>query len=225
MNNPNHIAIIMDGNGRWALKQGLLRNLGHNKGSEKVREITIYMAKRKDVSYLTLYAFSTENWKRPKKEVDFLILLLNKYLKKEEKTYTENNIKFNTIGDLKAFDIKTINMIEELKEKTKNNTSLTQTLALNYGSKNEIARAFNSIKNKQDINEEDISNALDTKDIPDVDLLIRSGGEKRLSNFMLWQSSYSEIFFIDTLWPDVEIDEIEKIIKDFVKIHRKFGNI
>lgn len=223
-NNLNHIAIIMDGNGRWATKKNLIRSKGHLAGMEKVREITTLIAK-KNIDYLTLYAFSTENWKRPKQEVSFLMSLLRKYLKSEESTYMDNNIKFNTIGDLSLFDTKTTKAISKLKEKTKTNTGLTQTLALNYGGRDEITRAVNTIKNLDIIKEEDITNALDSKDMPDVDILIRSGGDKRLSNFLLWQSYYSEIFFIDTLWPDITNEEIENIIQNFEKIHRRFGEI
>ncbi len=224
-NKLNHIAIIMDGNGRWAKNKNLIRSKGHLAGMEKVREITTLIAK-KNIPYLTLYAFSTENWKRPKQEVSFLMSLLRKYLKNEKKTYIDNNIKFNTIGDLSPFDKKTINAINELKNTTKENTGLTQSLALNYGSRDEITRAVNKIKdNIKEIKEEDITNALDSKTLPDVDVIIRSGGEKRLSNFLLWQSYYSEIFFINTLWPDISSLEIENIIEDFEKINRRFGEI
>jgi undecaprenyl diphosphate synthase len=223
-NKLEHIAIIMDGNGRWAKSRNKIRSKGHLAGMEKVREITTLIAK-KNIPYLTLYAFSTENWKRPKQEVSFLMSLLRKYLKTEESTYMDNNIKFNTIGDLSSFDKKTINSINKLKETTKINTGLTQTLALNYGSRNEITRAINKIKNLDNIKEEDITNALDSKNMPDVDVLIRTGGEKRLSNFLLWQSYYSEIFFINTLWPDITNLEIESIIQDFETINRRFGEI
>jgi len=224
-NKLNHIAIIMDGNGRWAKSRNLIRSKGHLAGMNKVREITTLMATI-NIPYLTLYAFSTENWKRPKQEVSFLMSLLRKYLKNEKKTYMDNNIKFNTIGDLSPFDKKTINAIDELKNNTKENTGLTQTLALNYGSRDEITRAVNSIKNDvKEIKEEDITNALDSRNIPDVDIIIRSGGERRLSNFLLWQSYYSEIFFINTLWPDITSLEIENIIEDFKNINRRFGEI
>lgn len=214
----------MDGNGRWAKKRNLIRSKGHLAGMEKVRELTTLIAK-KNIGYLTLYAFSTENWKRPQQEISFLMALLRKYLKSEEKTYMNNNIKFNTIGDLSLFNIKTIKSINKLKDKTKLNTGLTQTLALNYGGRDEITRAVNDIKNLDIIKEEDITNALDSRDMPDVDILIRSGGEKRLSNFLLWQSYYSEIFFIDTLWPDITTKEVEKVIQNFEKINRRFGEI
>ena len=224
-NKLNHIAIIMDGNGRWAKSRNLIRSKGHLAGMNKVREITTLMATI-NIPYLTLYAFSTENWKRPKQEVSFLMSLLRKYLKNEKKTYMDNNIKFNTIGDLSPFDKKTINAIDELKNNTKENTGLTQTLALNYGSRDEITRAVNSIKDDvKEIKEEDITNALDSRNIPDVDIIIRSGGERRLSNFLLWQSYYSEIFFINTLWPDITSLEIENIIEDFKNINRRFGEI
>ena len=223
MNKARHIAIIMDGNGRWAQNRGKKRTYGHEKGAEVVRSITEYCAKNEEVERLTLYAFSTENWKRPRLEVEYLMQLLEKYLQKELETYIKYNIRFEPIGDLRAFSKPLQKIINEVKEKTKNNDALVQSLALNYGSKNEIIRAINSLKNEQNITEEMISNALDCPS--DVDILIRTGGDKRLSNFLLWQSSYAELFFTDTLWPDFNIDELEKIIKKYKKIERRFGGL
>lgn len=223
MNKPKHVAIIMDGNGRWAKKRGKIRTFGHNEGAKKVIEIT-KKASDLDIKYLTLYAFSTENWKREKSEVDFLMKLLSKFLKKELKTLIDNNIKFRVIGDMSKLSRGLQNIIDNTIEKTKNNGGLTQILAINYGSRDEIIRTIKKIDNK-DISEVNISKALDTCDFPDVDLLIRTGGEKRLSNFLLWQSAYAELFFTDTLWPDFPMDEFETILKDFQKRTRRFGGI
>jgi len=223
-----HLAIIMDGNGRWAKAQGKTRTEGHKIGAEVVRDITTYCAKHEEIKYLTLYAFSTENWKRPKMEVEFLMNLLDKYLKKELDTYIKNEIKFEVIGDISKFSKKLQKRIEETKEKTKNFTKLTQVLALNYGSRNEITRAIKRLYEKNEkITEENISKNLDTGicNIPDVDLLIRTSGEIRLSNFLLWQVAYAEMFFTPTLWPDFTDKELNKIIDDFKKRDRRFGGI
>jgi len=219
-----HLAIIMDGNGRWAKKRGLKRIDGHKKGAETVRKITQYCAKNEEISILTLYAFSTENWKRPKMEVEFLMKLLDSYLEKELDTYIKNGIKFETIGDISKFTDKLKKRIEITKEKTKNNKKLTQVLALNYGSKNEITRAVKKIVEKnEEITEENIQNNLDIS--RDVDLLIRTSGEIRLSNFLLWQCAYAEMFFTNTLWPDFTPEELDKIIKLFHLRERRFGGI
>ncbi|AZV46833.1 di-trans,poly-cis-decaprenylcistransferase [Nautilia sp. PV-1] len=219
-----HIAIIMDGNGRWAKKRGLKRIEGHKKGAETVRKITEYCAQNDEISYLTLYAFSTENWKRPKMEVEFLMKLLENYLEKELETYIKNDIRFETIGDISKFSDKLKKRIELTKEKTKNNKKLTQILALNYGSKNEITRAVKKLIDKnEEITEENIQNNLDIS--RDVDLLIRTSGEIRLSNFLLWQCAYAEMFFTNTLWPDFTPEELDKIIKSFHLRERRFGGI
>ncbi len=219
-----HLAIIMDGNGRWAKKRGLKRIEGHKKGAKVVKEITTYCAKNEEISILTLYAFSTENWKRPKMEVEFLMKLLDNYLEKELDTYIKNEIKFETIGDISKFSDKLKKRIEITKEKTKNNKKLTQVLALNYGSKNEITRAVKKIIEKnEEITEENIQNNLDIS--RDVDLLIRTSGEIRLSNFLLWQCAYAEMFFTNTLWPDFTSEELDKIIKLFHLRERRFGGI
>lgn len=223
-NNPSHIAIIMDGNGRWAQAQGKNRTFGHEKGSEVVRTITTYCAKNPEIDRLTLYAFSTENWKRPKLEVEFLMKLLQKYLNQELPTYLEGNIRFQPIGDLSAFSTSLQNTIREVKEATSHCTGLIQSLALNYGGRDEIVRAAVSLQASQTpISLDLISQTLDSS--IDVDLLIRTGGDHRLSNFMLWQSAYAELFFTDTLWPEFTTDELEQIIHKFKKVERRFGGL
>lgn len=228
LNNLKHLAIIMDGNGRWAEERNLKRTEGHKEGANVVRDITKWCAKN-NISYLSLYAFSTENWSRPKIEIDFLMKLLEKYLTKEVSTYMENNIRFKVIGDMLGFSNKLRDLILSLEEKTLKNTSLTQILALNYGAKDELARAVSKIKIKDNITKDEvlklIESNLDTAEIPDVDLLIRTGGEKRLSNFLLLQSAYAELYFSDTLFPDFRSDELEKIIDEFKGRNRRFGNI
>ena len=220
-----HIAIIMDGNGRWAESKNKKRVEGHKVGAEVVREITTYCAES-NLEYLTLYAFSTENWSRPKTEVDFLMKLLNNYLKNELKTYTKNNIRLQVIGDTSKFSTALQKTINKTIELTKNNTALTQVLALNYGSRDEIVRAVNFMKNNNiEFTIDNISNNLDTAGIPDVDLLIRTSGEQRLSNFLLWQLAYAEFFFTDTLWPDFTSKELQEIIDKFSKRVRRFGGI
>lgn len=221
----NHIAIIMDGNGRWAKEKGLKRIKGHEKGADVVREITTHCAKI-GIKYLTLYAFSTENWKRPKSEVEFLMKLLDKYLKNELKTLMDNDIRFEAIGDMSKFSPSLQKRIELTKEKTKNNHKMTQILALNYGARDEITRAVKElVKNSQEINEENISKNLDTKNFPDPDILIRTSGEVRISNFMLWQLAYSEMFFTQTLWPDFSANELDEIIEKYKTRERRFGGI
>ena len=294
MSELKHLAIIMDGNGRWAQSHNKPRREGHKAGASVVREITTWCAKH-TIEYLTLYAFSTENWKRPKAEVDFLMKLLRQYLKNEKKTYLENNIRFKAIGDISSFSNPLKEMIFDLEESTQNNTNLTQILALNYGSRNEIARCFQKLlrasregngrsgqeqrenlaglmegfggdlageregklggspmgsgagnttgdKNSEgsgfcagdtwEALEEDtacieqaISAHLDTHFAPDVDLLIRTGGEMRISNFLLWQISYAELHFTQTFWPDFTTRELENIITEFRTKSRRFGGL
>jgi undecaprenyl diphosphate synthase len=222
---PLHIAMIMDGNGRWAKERGLKRTAGHKKGAEVVREITTYCAKI-EIKYLTLYAFSTENWERPKLEVEFLMNLLDKYLKEELKVYLENNIKFKAIGDLTRFSKALQNRIQKTEELTKQNTGLTQVLALNYGSKDEIIRAIKKLNEKElEVNEKNLESCLDTAGMPPVDIMIRTSGEVRLSNYLLWQNAYSEMFFTQTYWPDFTESELDDIISDFSKRERRFGAI
>jgi len=224
MNRAKHIAIIMDGNGRWAELQGKKRVKGHEQGAQVVKDITTFCSNHFEIERLTLYAFSTENWKRPRLEVEFLMKLLEKYLRNELPSYLENNVKFEPIGDLREFSKSLQKTIQEVKDKTAHCDGLVQSLALNYGSRNEIVRAVNNLKNSQDtITESMLSDALDCKH--DIDLLIRTGGDHRLSNFLLWQAAYAELFFCNTLWPDFTISDLEKIIKKFTKIERRFGGL
>jgi undecaprenyl diphosphate synthase len=224
MNEITHIAIIMDGNGRWAELQGKKRVKGHEAGANVVRDITKYCSNHKDIERLTLYAFSTENWKRPRLEVEFLMQLLEKYLKNELSAYLESNVRFEPIGDLRAFSKSLQKTILDVQEKTAHCDGLGQSLALNYGAQDEILRAINSLKSAEgDITQEMFNNALDCSH--DVDLLIRTGGDHRLSNFLLWQSAYAELFFTDTLWPDFTSTELESIIQDFTQIERRFGGL
>jgi undecaprenyl diphosphate synthase len=223
-NEIRHIAIIMDGNGRWAEAQGKKRVKGHEKGAEVVRDITTFCSNHKEIERLTLYAFSTENWKRPKYEVDFLMKLLDNWLKKELPVYLANDIRFKAIGDISGFSSKLQRTIKDIEEKTLTCKGLTQSLALNYGSKNEVIRAVNSlIEQKIEVTEASLEYALDTS-MP-VDILIRSGGDNRLSNFLLWQSAYAELFFTETLWPDFTPDELQSILEKFKKIERRFGGL
>ena len=225
MNALNHLAIIMDGNGRWAKNRTLVRTDGHKKGADTVENIAIYCAKN-GIKNLTLYAFSTENWKRPKSEVDFLLNLLLKFIKLKENLFLENSIRFHTIGDLSPFNTQLKNAIANLKDKTKDNSRLNLILAINYGSQNEIVRAVNSaLANGVKIDEKGISSHLDSADFGDVDLMIRTGGEHRLSNFLLWQSSYAELAFTPTLWPEFDTKELDEMIAKFKITHRKFGAI
>ncbi len=228
MNNksmPKHIAIIMDGNGRWAKERGLKRTAGHEEGAKTVRKITSYCSSI-GIKYLTLYAFSTENWERPKLEVDFLMKLLEKHLKKELDIYLSNDIRFKAIGDLSRFSKSLQKIIQETETKTANCKGLTQVLALNYGSKNEIIRAVKKLnEQKLEITEKNLEACLDTAQMGDVDILIRTSGEVRLSNYLLWQNAYSEMFFTQTYWPDFTEAELDDIISDFVKRERRFGGI
>ena len=223
MNEAKHIAIIMDGNGRWAELKGEKRFVGHQAGAETIRDITRYCAKDPEIERVSLYAFSTENWKRPKLEVEFLMKLLSRYLDKELPTYIELGVKFEMIGDMTRFSPALQNQIKQLEEDTKHGSNLIQHLALNYGSRNEILRAVNSLKDSEMITEESLNNALDCKH--DVDLLIRTGGDHRLSNYLLWQAAYAELFFTDTLWPDFTSQELESIIASYKNIDRRFGGI
>ena len=224
MNQAKHIAIIMDGNGRWAELQGQKRVKGHEAGAKVVKEITTYCSNNDEIERLTLYAFSTENWKRPRLEVEFLMKLLDRYLKNELPVYLENNVRFEPIGDIRAFSKSLQKTIQMVQEKTAHCDGLVQSLALNYGSQNELIRAINTLKDtKEDITDVMLSNALDCNH--DVDLLIRTGGDHRLSNFLLWQAAYAELSFVDTLWPDFTPKELEKIIKKFTKVERRYGGL
>ena len=224
MNPLNHIAIIMDGNGRWGLKNKSSRNEGHKAGLNTVEKIIRETINQK-INYLTLYVFSTENWKRPKKEINYLFNLLEKFLSKKIENIHKQNIKLNIIG-VKKFSKKLNILLDSSEKKTLKNKTLQINLALNYGSKVEIINAFRKMsKNKKKINEENLTQYLQTKNIPDPDLLIRTGDTKRLSNFLLWQLAYAEIFFEKKLWPDFNEKDYIRIIKKFKKIKRNFGNI
>lgn len=222
---PNHIAMIMDGNGRWAKERGLNRTVGHEEGAKTVRKITQYCSDI-GIKYLTLYAFSTENWERPKLEVEFLMKLLDRYLKKELVVYLKNNTRFKAIGDLSRFSKTLQKTIYETEEKTANCSGLTQVLALNYGSKNEIVRAVKRLNELNlEVSEENLESCLDTAGMGDVDILIRTSGEVRLSNYLLWQNAYAEMFFTQTYWPDFNESELDDILSDFSKRERRFGGI
>lgn len=222
---PEHVAIIMDGNGRWAKERGLNRTAGHEEGAKVVRNITIH-AQNIGIKYLTLFAFSTENWSRPKLEIDFLMKLLERYLKNELPVYIENSVRFKAIGDISKFSKSLQNTIKDTEEKTKHCKGLTQILALNYGSRDEIVRAVKKLNIKNlEITEKNISKNLDTAEFPDIDLLIRTSGEIRLSNYLLWQIAYAELFFTSTLWPDFTTEELDDIISDFGRRERRFGGI
>ena len=224
MNPLKHVAIIMDGNGRWGLRYKNSRNAGHKAGLNTVEKIIKETVKNK-IRFLTLYAFSTENWKRPKKEIDYLFDLLENFLINRIEELNKKNIKLKIIG-VKNFSKKLNKLLSLSEKKTSKNTKLQINLALNYGSKTELIYAFKKIyKNKERVNERNISKYLQTKDIPDPDLLIRTGNTKRLSNFLLWQLAYSEIFFEKKLWPDFNEKDFNRIIKSYKKIKRNFGNI
>jgi len=224
-NVPTHIAMIMDGNGRWAKEKGLKRTAGHEKGAEVVRDITTYCAKI-GVKYLTMYAFSTENWKRPKLEVEYLMRLLDKYLKNELKVYLDNNIKFKAIGDLTKFSKSLQKTIQTTEEKTSQNSGLTQVLALNYGSQDEMLRAMKKLREKDlEITKENFEACLDTAGMPPVDMLIRTSGEIRLSNYLLWQNAYAEMFFVSSYWPEFSTQDLDDLISDFNSRERRFGGI
>ena len=224
MNSINHVAIIMDGNGRWGIKHKKSRNLGHKEGLKTVEKIIKTSIKNK-IKYLTLYAFSTENWKRPKKEINFLFNLLENFLLNKISDLNKQNIKLKVIGN-KKFSSKLNKLLISSEKKTSQNNRLQINLALNYGSKSEIINALNEIKkNKLKINEANISENLFTKNMPDPDILIRTGNTKRLSNFLLWQLAYSEIFFEKKLWPDFSENDYNKILSKFKKIKRNYGNI
>ena len=223
MNPLNHVAIIMDGNGRWGLEHYNSRNKGHREGINVIEKI-IESSIKKKISYLTLYTFSTENWKRPKSEIDYLFKLLENFLKNKILDLHKKNIKLKIIGK-KCFTKKLNDLLIKSEIKTKKNSTLQINLALNYGSKSEIVNSVKLlIKNKKKINEKNISKYLYTSNIPDPDILIRTGNTQRLSNFLLWQLSYTEFFFSRKLWPDFNEKDYENIIKKFLKLKRNFGS-
>ena len=225
MNELKHLAIIMDGNGRWAKKQNKERSFGHKEGDRNVRTITKYASKI-GIKYLTLYAFSTENWNRPKTEVAILMKLLSEFLKTEVGMLIENNIRFDVIGDMRKFSKSLQQTIEKTKTETKHCSGMTQVIAINYGAHDEILRAAKRASELQTpITKDILENCLDTAFMPPVDLLIRTGGDYRLSNFLLWQASYAELFFTETLWPDFSPEELYAIIAEVQKRERKFGGL
>ena len=227
---PKHLAIIMDGNGRWAKQKGFLRTIGHENGATAVKR-TVEQCARLGIPYLTLYAFSTENWNRPKFEVDMLMKLLVKALKKEVKTLQENNIKLNAIGNLDLLPTAVRKELTEVLDKTKNNTRLTLSLALSYGSRNELIEAVkvisdkvkNNIISSDAIDESVINKHLYTHNLPDVDLLIRTSGEQRISNFLLWQIAYAELYFCEVLWPDFSNEHLLEDLQAYQNRERRYG--
>jgi len=224
MNPLNHVAIIMDGNGRWGLKNKNSRNAGHKAGLLTVEKI-INVSIKSNIKFLTLYAFSTENWKRPKKEINFLLNLLENFLSKKLNNLNKQNIKLNILGN-KKFSKKLNNLLTKAEKITFNNKDLQVNLALNYGSKFELIDAIKKLKkSKKKINEKNLVKYLQTNNIPDPELLIRTGNTQRLSNFLLWQVAYSEIFFIKKLWPDFNEKDYYKIIRQYKSIKRTFGDI
>ena len=223
MNPIKHMAIIMDGNGRWGLKHKNSRNLGHKEGLKTVEMVMKYCVKKK-IKFLTLYAFSTENWKRPLKERNYLFRLLEIYLIEKLEKLNNEKIKIKILGEKKFYN-KLNKLLNFAEKKTIRNTKLQINLALNYGSKREIVYAFNRLKKRSKISENDINNNLYTKNIPDPEILIRTGNTQRLSNFLLWQAAYTEIFFEKKLWPDFKYEDLNKIVKKFSNIKRNFGKI
>lgn len=229
-NLPRHLAIIMDGNGRWAKKRGLMRVFGHENGSQAVRK-TVEASAKLGIEHLTLYAFSTENWNRPKIEVDTLMKLLISSLRSELKSLHENNIRLNTIGNIEMLPASARKELLEAIEKTKNNTRMVLTIALSYGSREEIVSAVklicdkvkNNIISIDAVDESIINQHLYTQNLPDVDLLIRTSGEHRISNFLLWQIAYAELYFTDVLWPDFKEEDLYEAIISFQQRERRFG--
>lgn len=222
---PHHVAIIMDGNGRWATARGQARTAGHKKGADALRR-TLDACRDAGIRYLTIYAFSSENWKRPREEISDLMQLLTHYLQHEIDTLHNNEVCLRFIGDLSQLEPKVREMVEAATEKTKRNTAFNLTVALSYGSREEMVRAVRKLvaeASPDEITEEKISAALDTAGLPEPDLLIRTGGEQRLSNFLLWQSAYTEFYFTDTLWPDFDAAELQKALNDYAKRERRYG--
>jgi len=225
MNPINHVAVIMDGNGRWGIKHRGSRNLGHRAGLKSVEDVIITSIKEK-IKYLTLYTFSTENWKRPKKEVNFLFGLLENFLKEKIPDLIKRKIKLKFIGELTRIPIKLKNLIKISEKKTSQNSIIQVNIALNYGSRSELIKTFKLINKKNiKINKNNIDNNLFTKDMPNPDIMIRTGNTQRLSNFLLWQLAYTEIFFEKKLWPDFKKNDFIKILKKYKSIKRNFGSI
>ena len=225
MNPPTHVAIIMDGNGRWGMNKKNSRNYGHRVGVKVVNDI-IGEAIHQKIKYLTLYTFSTDNWKRPKKEISFLLKLLESYINKELRNLMKNKIKVKIIGNIKKFPNSLKLKLMQLEKLTKHNDKIQINIALNYGSKEEIVSTIKKLSKKSlAVNKKNISNNLYTASIPDPEILIRTGNRKRLSNFLLWQLSYTEIYFEKKLWPDFSIKDFKKIILNFSNVKRNFGGI
>ena len=229
---PQHVAIILDGNGRWAKAKGMPRNYGHMQGSKNVEHMC-EVAYNMGIKYLTVYAFSTENWNRPQDEVDALMKLLRNYMKTCVKRATKNDMRVRVIGDKTKLDEDIRKQIAELEEATKNNQGLNFQIAINYGSRDEMKRAMQRLAkdcvegkvDPEEINESTIESYLDTHDIPDPDLMIRTSGEQRLSNYLLWQLAYSEFYFTDVPWPDFSKEELEKAVEQYNKRDRRFGGV
>lgn len=226
---PAHVAIIMDGNGRWASDRKMPRIMGHKKGAETVR-MAVSRCAAKGIKNLTLYAFSTENWKRPKPEVEFLMGLLDQFLDSEAERMCNEGVRFLTIGDLSALPPKVIHKIDSIKEKTKDNKVINLIIALNYGSRQEILRAVNKLiasapRDREPVTESEFEACLDTRGLPDPDLLIRTSGEMRLSNFLLWQCSYSELYVSPKLWPEFTEEDLEEALRSYAARHRRFGGV
>jgi len=224
MNKLNHVAFIMDGNGRWGKKKNKGRNFGHLNGVNTVKKI-VKSSIKLNIPVVTFYVFSTENWKRPKSEINFLFNLIINYFKKEINDVILNGIKINILGKINYLPSKIKNVLKNTTKLTTKNKKIIVNLAINYGSKNEILNAINKIKNNTKISEKLLQNNLYTKNLPNPDILIRTGGHKRLSNFMLWQLAYAEIYFIDKLWPDFNENDLKKIINKFKIVKRNFGSI
>jgi undecaprenyl diphosphate synthase len=215
----------MDGNGRWAKERGLPRKLGHKRGAESLKNL-LTEGQKLGVEYLTVYAFSAENWGRPEEEITALMGLLGHYLDKESELLIKNQIRLRTIGDLSTFDPELRNRVETLQKKTKNFSALNLTIALSYGSRQEITQAVKQlVADEVDVTENAIDERLYTADLPDIDLLIRTGGEQRLSNFLLWQSAYTELYFTDTYWPDFNVNHLKKAMECFTSRERRFGHV
>jgi undecaprenyl diphosphate synthase len=224
MNKLNHVAFIMDGNGRWGKKRNKGRNFGHLNGVKTVKKIVQSSIKLK-IPVLTFYVFSTENWKRPQSEINFLFKLIINYFKRELNNVVLNGIKINIIGQINKLPLKIRSTLKEVIKFTKKNKKIVVNLAINYGSKIEIVNALQKSKNKKKISVNSLNKNLYTNHLPDPDILIRTGGHKRLSNFMLWQLAYAEIYFLDKLWPDFNDKDLKKVINDFKKVKRNFGSI
>lgn len=226
-NLPEHIGIIMDGNGRWAKKRGLPRTLGHKAGIESVEKIVNALIELNKIKIVTFFAFSTENWKRSEQEINGIFDLIRDYLKQEHDNFYDKNVKVMSIGDLSKFPQDLVEELEKVKEKTKNNTGLVLNLALNYGGRDDITQAINTLiqQGKTIITKEDISANLYTKELPDPDFVIRTSGEERVSNFMIYQMAYSELYFTKVLWPDFNEKELYKALLNYQKRERRFGGI